>query len=70
MLPEDEPEEDPEFVIRTKSFYLKPMSTEEAILQMNLLGHQFFVFEDQDSGQTCVVYKRKDGAYGLITPER
>lgn len=70
VLPEDEPEEDPEFVIRTKSFYLKPMSTEEAILQMNLLGHQFFVFEDQDSGQTCVVYKRKDGAYGLITPER
>ncbi len=67
---EDEPEEDPEFIIRTKSFHLKPMSPEEAILQMNLLGHQFFVFEDQDTGQTCVVYARKDGAYGLITPER
>ncbi len=63
-------EEDPEFIIRTKSFQLKPMSKEEAILQMNLLGHQFFVFEDQDTGEICVVYARKDGAYGLIVPER
>ena len=46
------------------------MSVEEAILQMNLLGHEFFVFEDQESGDTCVVYKRKDGDYGLIVPER
>lgn len=63
-------EEDPEFIIRTKNFQLKPMSKEEAILQMNLLGHQFFVFEDQDTGEICVVYARKDGAYGLIVPER
>ncbi len=63
-------EEESEFVIRTKSFKLKPMSAEEAILQMNLLGHQFFVFEDQDSGDHCVVYARKDGAYGLIVPEK
>lgn len=67
--PEDA-EEDPEFIIRTKTFRLKPMSAEEAILQMNLLGHQFFMFEDQDSGETCVVYTRKDGAYGLIVAEK
>ena len=67
---EEEPEEDAEFIIRTKSFRLKPMSAEEAILQMNLLGHQFFMFEDQDTGETCVVYTRKDGAYGLIVPEK
>jgi putative sigma-54 modulation protein len=65
-----EEDEDPEFIIRTKNFQLKPMSKEEAILQMNLLGHQFFVFEDQDTGDICVVYARKDGAYGLIVPER
>ena len=68
--PPIEPEEDEEMIIRTKSFVLKPMSAEEAILQMNLLGHQFFMFEDQDSGDTCVVYSRKDGAYGLIIPEK
>ena len=59
-----------EFKIRTKTFSFKPMSVEEAILQMNLLSHEFFVFEDQESGDTCVVYKRKDGDYGLIVPER
>ena len=62
-------EEDAEFVIRTKSFYFKPMSVEEAILQMNLIGHQFFVFVDQHTEKTCVVYLRKDGDYGLIEPE-
>lgn len=63
-------DDEPEFKIRTKTFSFKPMSVEEAILQMNLLGHEFFVFEDQESGDTCVVYKRKDGDYGLIVPER
>ena len=61
-------EEDAEFVIRTKSFYFKPMSVEEAIMQMNLLGHEFFVFRDAISEEVCVVYRRKDGDYGLITP--
>ena len=61
-------EEEPEFRIRTKTFSVKPMSVEEAILQMNLLGHDFFVFADDQSGDTCVVYKRKDGDYGLIVP--
>ncbi len=60
---------DDERIIRTKTFSTKPMSPEEAILQMNLLGHQFFVFVDDQSGTTCVVYARKDGDYGLIIPE-
>lgn len=65
--PIPEPEET-DFVIHKKSFYFKPMSPEEAILQMNLLGHSFFVFEDSASGDTCVVYARNDGEYGLIVP--
>ena len=68
-LPEDEVEEETaEFPIRIKKFNLKPMSAEEAILQMELLGHQFFVFEDATTGDTCVVYARRDGDYGLIVP--
>ena len=63
-------EEEDEFRIRTKTFSIKPMSVEEAILQMNLLGHQFFVFEDMTTGDTCVVYTRRDGDYGLIVPTR
>lgn len=61
-------DEEQEFRIRTKTFSVKPMSAEEAILQMNLLGHAFFVFSDAETGDTCVVYKRKDGDYGLIVP--
>ncbi|UUM13223.1 ribosome-associated translation inhibitor RaiA [Clostridiaceae bacterium HFYG-1003] len=57
-------EEEPR-IVRTKSFELKPMTEEEAILQMELLGHDFYVFEDL-SGITSVIYKRKDGNYGLI----
>ena len=73
-IPEDDffaPEdEEQEVVIRTKSFPLKPMSVEEAILQMNLLGHSFFVFrEDNGAGRVCVVYARRDGNYGLIVPQ-
>ena len=63
-------EEEQEFNIRTKTFSIKPMSVEEAILQMNLLGHQFFVFEDATTGDTCVVYVRHDGDYGLIVPTK
>ena len=58
-------EEDLELV-RTKRFDLKPMDSEEAILQMNMLGHSFYVFTNSDSNRTNVVYKRKDGRYGLI----
>ena len=65
----DEYDEEPEFKIRTKRFSFKPMTPEEAILQMNLLGHTFFAFTDAETSSICVVYKRKDGDYGLIMPE-
>ena len=63
-------EEEGVFDIRVKSFALKPMTPEEAILQMNLLGHSFYAFEDADTGATCVVYKRNAGSYGMIVPEK
>lgn len=53
-------------VVRTKHVDLKPMDIEEAILQMDLLGHDFFIFTDSEDGQTNVLYKREDGEYGLI----
>jgi putative sigma-54 modulation protein len=56
-------------VVRTKRFAFKPMPVEEAILQMNLLGHNFFVFSNAETDEVNVVYKRKDGNYGLIEPE-
>lgn len=60
-------EEDGEFkVIKTKRFSLKPMSVQEAILQMNLLGHSFYVFKNQDTDELNVVYKRKDGNFAVI----
>lgn len=59
-------EEDEFSIVRTKRFDLKPMDQEEAILQMNMLGHNFFVFTDSNSEDTNIVYKRKDGKYGLI----
>jgi len=63
----DEIEEEVEFkIVKTKRFEIKPMSPEEAILQMNLIGHQFFVFSNAETGCSNVVYKRKDGDYGLI----
>src|SRR5690625_1282151 len=53
-------------IVRTKRFNLKPMDSEEAILQMDMLGHAFFVFTNAETDATNVVYKRKDGKYGLI----
>lgn len=64
---EDE-EEEPR-IVRVKEFALKPMFTDEAIEQMELLDHSFFVFRDADTSQVSVVYRRKDGHYGLIVPE-
>lgn len=62
-----EPEEDAEFkIVKRKRFQVKPMSPEEAVLQMNLLGHTFFVFRNQDTDEMNVVYKRKDGNYAII----
>ncbi|MBQ7341364.1 MAG: ribosome-associated translation inhibitor RaiA [Oscillospiraceae bacterium] len=61
-----EPEEDLS-IVRVKQFYFKPMTREEAVLQMNLLEHNFFAFRDDDNGGTfAVVYRRNDGGYGII----
>lgn len=53
-------------VVRNKRFTMKPMDVEEAILQMNMVGHNFFVFSNIDTSEVSVVYKRDDGKYGLI----
>lgn len=69
---EDELEEEAEGgfeVVRNKRFDFKPMDLEEAILQMDLLGHNFYVFSNASTDEVNVVYKRKDGRYGLIEPE-
>lgn len=71
LVTEEEDEEEPEFnIVRTKRFDIKPMTPEEAILQMNLLGHEFFAFRNQDDDEAfAVVYKRNNGGYGLIESE-
>lgn len=56
-------------VVRVKHFDIKPLMIEEAILQMNMLGHKFFMFKNNDTDEINVVYVRKDGTYGLIEPE-
>ena len=67
---EDEDVAEDEFdIIRSKTVFLKPEMPEEAILQMEMLGHQFYIFFNGESEKVCVVYKRKDGGYGLIEPE-
>lgn len=55
-------------IVRSKSFPVKPLDVEEAILQMNLTGHQFYMFRNMDSGEINVVYRRKNGDYGLLEP--
>ena len=60
-------EEEPR-VVRSKKFALKPMALDEAILQMNLVGHDFFVFSNAETEEVNVVYRRRDGNYGLIEP--
>ena len=59
-------EEPKEKIVKRKDIEMKPMDEEEAILEMELLGHSFFVYKDMDTNNTCVLYKRKDGDYGLI----
>src|SRR5699024_11045736 len=56
-------------IVRTKQISLKPMDPEEAVLQMDMLGHDFFVFQDAETDGTSIVYRRKDGRYGLIEAE-
>ncbi|RBP44170.1 SSU ribosomal protein S30P /sigma 54 modulation protein [Garciella nitratireducens] len=64
---EEQKEKQPK-IVRTKKFAMKPMPVEEALLQMELLGHNFFVFLNAENDEVNVVYKRKDGNYGLIEP--
>ena len=63
------PDAEEELLVRSKKFAVKPMDSEEAILQMNLLNHDFFMFLNIESGQVNLVYRRKDGQYGLLEPE-
>ncbi len=69
-LPErvEEEEEGPQ-IVKLKSFDIKPMSAEEAALQLELIGHDFFVFRNSESNDTSVIYRRRDGNYGLIEPK-
>ena len=67
----EEPEEGEYRIVRSKTFPIKPMSRDEAILQMNLLGHSFFAFKDEEAGGAfAVVYRRYDGDYGIIEDEQ
>ncbi len=68
-LVEDSEDLDAYELVRTKSFMMKPMDVEEAILQMNMVGHNFFVFSNAQNSQINVVYRRNDGKYGLIEPK-
>jgi putative sigma-54 modulation protein len=65
------PDEDTEgpAIVRTKRFAMRPMTPEEAVLQMEMLGHDFFFFMNAESGTHCVIYHRRDGAIGLLEPE-
>jgi ribosome hibernation promoting factor len=56
-------------IVKTKQFTVKPMTAEEAALQLELIGHDFFVFRSDDSGDVNVIYRRRDGGYGLIEPQ-
>ncbi len=67
---DDEYVEEGEFEIRVKTFPFKPMTPEEAILQMNLIGHSFYAFTDSQTNDVAVVYKRKNGSYGLIVQDK
>ena len=62
-------EEEPHHIVRTKRFPTPPMDEEEAVEQMELLGHDFFVFLNAESGDINVLYRRRDGDYGLIIPQ-
>jgi len=71
FVEEIDTEEDDEIkIVRTKQFEMKPMYPEDACVQMDLLGHNFYVFRNAESDATCVVYKRKNGTFGLIESEK
>jgi putative sigma-54 modulation protein len=62
-------EESEPAIVKTKTFSVTPLSPQEAVLQLELVGHDFFVFRNDDSGEVNVVYRRRDGQYGLIEPQ-
>jgi putative sigma-54 modulation protein len=62
-------DEDSPVIVKTKQFAVKPMTPEEAVLQLELIGHDFFVFQNADTSDVNVVYRRRDGDYGLIEPQ-
>ena len=68
-LPDTEDAVEEVSVVKTKTFKVNPMTTDEAVLQMELLGHSFFIFKEAESDAIEVVYKRDDGSYGLLIPE-
>lgn len=68
MFGVDEPEAEEYAVVKTKRFDVKPMDPEEAVLQMNLMGHSFFMFRNMQTAEINVVYRRNDGHYGLLEP--
>lgn len=68
-IQEDEDTSENELIVKRKKLEMKPMDEEEAILEMNLLGHEFFVYKDMNTDNINVLYKRKDGNYGLIETE-
>jgi putative sigma-54 modulation protein len=63
------PEETEPQIVKSKQFPVKPMTPEEAVLQLELVGHDFFVFQNADTSEVNVVYRRRDGGYGLIEPQ-
>ena len=65
-IEDDEEDIEESLVIKRKELNTKPMSEEEAILQMEMLGHDFFIYKDSETSKVCVLYKRKDNNYGLI----
>jgi putative sigma-54 modulation protein len=67
---ETEETESPKRLVKSKRFFVKPMPVDEAIRQMELLGHDFFLFMDADTERLNLLYRREDGNYGLIEPER
>lgn len=69
FIEEEIPDDDEINIIRSKRFAVKPMDPEEACVQMDLLGHSFFVFRNSETDEVNVVYKRKGNTYGLIEPE-
>jgi putative sigma-54 modulation protein len=73
-IPSDEPhftaEQLERMIVKSKQFDLQPLTPDEATLELELIGHDFFVFSNVDTGRTNVVYRRRDGAYGLIEPQQ